>query len=375
MSVQATDGGTYDDADGIPFVDHHRLSTKVSLWLRNRYFGETDPCIPFGQVARGWSDADDAHFLAVSCLDIAHNMTTSEPTAKPPRLACFGNITVDESVQPDGTRREALGGDAIFAVLAARHVGGNAAWLAPIGNDLPEPLLHQLRGAGLDTDDLPRRDLPTVRNVVTYDASGGRSWNLIYGDDHFDQMSVYPADVQSSYLAFEGLLVLAMSVRAQVALTPWLRTNSAATVYLDLEEDGIRGHEAELLNMIRSCDVFMPSEIEARMLTGTDDLDAAARRLSRLGPSCIVIKRADRGCLVLDEGVLTGVSTDRVSPVDSTGAGDAFCGAFAAAHLAAGDAVAAARIAGAAARVAIAGYGVEPLLADAMRRQVTEARS
>jgi sugar/nucleoside kinase (ribokinase family) len=290
------------------------------------------------------------------------------------RLMCIGNITVDESVQPDGTGREALGGDAIFAVLAARRVGIDADWLAPIGTDLPTDLLDRLRAAGLDPEVLPRRELPTVRNVITYDSSGGRRWHLINGPEHFDQMSVYPSDVPADCLASDGMLVLAMSVRSQLALTPWLRRNSSAAIYLDLEEDGIAGNEAALLALIGSCDVFLPSEIEATQLAGTDDLEAAARRFAELGPSCVVIKRAERGCFVFENDVPTEVPTLAVRPVDPTGAGDAFCGAFAAAHLASGDAVAAAQIAAQVATFAISSYGVDALLADAVERRLIETR-
>jgi ribokinase len=289
------------------------------------------------------------------------------------RLVCIGNITVDEAVQPDGSRREALGGDAIFGVLAARRAGGDADWLAPIGTDLPDGLLSRLRAAGLDPDVLPQRELPTVRNVITYDAAGGRHWDLITGEDHFDQMSVYPTDVPASSLASDGLLVLAMSVRSQLALIPWLRANSRAAIYLDFEEDGIAGNETALLRLVGSCDVFLPSEIEATQLTGTDDLEVAARQFAGLGPSCIVIKRAEQGCLVFANGVLTEVPTVAVTPVDPTGAGDAFCGAFAAAHLATGDAVAAAGVAAQVATFAISGYGVEALLADAVERRLIES--
>ncbi len=55
--------------------------------------------------------------------------------------------------------------------------------------------------------------------------------------------------------------------------------------------------------------------------------------------------------------------TDVVDPVDSTGAGDAFCGAFAAEHLRSGDAYAAARAGAAAARIAVSAPGMSGLLA------------
>jgi sugar/nucleoside kinase (ribokinase family) len=283
-------------------------------------------------------------------------------------LVCVGNLTVDESVQPDGTRTEALGGDAVFAALAARLTGGRAGWLAPIGTDLPAELAARLDAAGLSLDQ-PRRDLPTVRNVIRYAADGSRSWALLLGEDHFDRMSVYPEDVPASALAARGILVLAMSLRAQLTLTPWLRRESAATIYLDLQEDYLAGHESALLDLVGSCDVFLPSEVEATHLARTDDPIAAARYFAGLGCPVVVVKLAERGCVVVERGVVTEVPADVVDPVDPTGAGDAFCGAFAAVHLATGDAIAAARAAVRIAVVAVRGHGVTPLL-DAVAGEV-----
>ncbi|MGW0632281.1 carbohydrate kinase family protein [Streptomyces sp. NPDC001984] len=278
-----------------------------------------------------------------------------------PELVCIGNLTVDESVQPDGTRTEALGGDAVFAALAARLAGCRAGWLAPVGTDLPGALIARLDAAGLSLDQ-PRRELPTVRNVVRYAADGSRSWSLVLGEDHFDRMSVYPADVPAAVLAARGLLVLAMSLGAQLTLTPWLRRNSTATVYLDLQEDYLAGHEAELVDLVGRCDVFLPSESEATHLAGLDDPVAAARYFAGLGPRVVVVKLAERGCVVVEDGVVTEVPAEVVEPVDPTGAGDTFCGAFAAVHLATGDAVAAARAAVRVAALAVRGPGVTPLL-------------
>jgi ribokinase len=285
-----------------------------------------------------------------------------------PDLFCIGNLTVDESVQPDGTRTEALGGDAVFAALAARLAGGRAGWLAPIGTDLPAPLAARLDAAGLSLDQ-PRRDLPTVRNVVRYAADGSRTWHLVRGEEHFERMSVHPADVPPAVLAARGLLVLAMSLDAQLALTPWLRRHSSATIYQDLQEDYLAGHEAELLALAGHCDAFLPSEAEATHLAGTKDPVAAARHFAGLGPRVVVVKLAERGCLVVEDGAVTEVAAETVEPVDPTGAGDAFCGAFAAVHLATGDAVAAARAAVRVAALAVRGPGVVPLL-DAVAAEV-----
>jgi sugar/nucleoside kinase (ribokinase family) len=78
-----------------------------------------------------------------------------------------------------------------------------------------------------------------------------------------------------------------------------------------------------------------------------------------------VVKLAAAGCLVAtrQRPEPTVVPTDVIEPVDSTGAGDAFCGAFSAEHLRNGDAYAAAEVGARAARIAVAGPGVDGLLA------------
>jgi ribokinase len=274
-------------------------------------------------------------------------------------LLCVGNITVDESVHPDGRRAVAAGGDAIFAALAARLVIGDVTVCAPVGADLPETLRAELREAGLPVDALPRRPLPTVRNVVTYAPDGSRTWDLVTGEAHFDAMSVYPADLTPAAIDVDGVLVSAMSGPSMHALVPWLAGASRATLYLDLQEDFL---DEALLDLVAASDVFLPSEFEAVTLAGTSDPAAAARFFAGLGPAVVVVKLAERGCLVLADGTLTAVPAAVVTPVDSTGAGDAFCGAFAAAHLSTGDPVAAAYTAASAARLAVGDYGTQALL-------------
>ncbi len=277
-------------------------------------------------------------------------------------LVCIGNMTIDVAVR-DGVRsKAAVGGDAAYAALAARPHLGRVSMLAPIGPDLPRWVLESLRSRGIGLRDLPRRSRPTIKNVVTYQSDGSRTWEMLASEAEFDVMSVYPQDVEPWVLESSGILLSAMSLESQLALTPWLRANSAATLYLDLQEDYVAGHRDEILGMVASCDVFLPSEAEATALAGTDDLAEAARSFQERGPKTVVIKRAERGCLVLDGDAMTEVAIDAVEPVDSTGAGDAFCGAFAAVHQKSGDTLAAVHAGAEGARAAIGAFGIAGLL-------------
>ncbi|MDR1799208.1 MAG: PfkB family carbohydrate kinase [Bifidobacteriaceae bacterium] len=279
-------------------------------------------------------------------------------------LLCIGNITVDDAVLPDGTRRNAcLGGDVIYAGLAARLFEPQVRLLAPLGSDLPPPAAAALERAGLALAGFLRRDRPNIRNTVTYLADGSRVWDLWHGEAHFEAMSVWPADLDADAVAAPAVLFLAMALAPQLACAQALPGGGGRTVYLDLQEDYIYGHHAEVAEMVRLSDVFLPSEEEVWRLLGHRDLAAAAREFAHWGPSVVVIKRAGAGCLVYQraDDSLTQVPARPAVVVDSTGAGDAFCGAFAAVHHRTGDAVQAARAGAVAASCAIGGFGVEAM--------------
>ncbi|OYP18223.1 sugar kinase [Streptomyces sp. FBKL.4005] len=89
-----------------------------------------------------------------------------------------------------------------------------------------------------------------------------------------------------------------------------------------------------LLAFAEGLDLLLPSRDEACLLTGLPDPADAAAKLSRLVP-LVVAKAGADGALVARAGtVLSRVPAVPAVPRDTTGAGDAFTGAFLAALLA-----------------------------------------
>ncbi len=104
-------------------------------------------------------------------------------------------------------------------------------------------------------------------------------------------------------------------------------------------------------------DYLFPSADEATQLTGLDDPDAIVDFYLRLGAKVVALKRGKEGALVADGRERHRVAALKVDPVDATGAGDTFVGAFLARVLA-GDALGeAARYANAAAALSTTVYG------------------
>lgn len=87
------------------------------------------------------------------------------------------------------------------------------------------------------------------------------------------------------------------------------------------------------LELAEGVDVLLPSRDEACLLTGLSDPADAAAKLSRHVP-LVVLKQGAEGALVARRGsVCSRIPAAPATPRDTTGAGDAFTGAFLAALL------------------------------------------
>ena len=83
----------------------------------------------------------------------------------------------------------------------------------------------------------------------------------------------------------------------------------------------------DLLKLLRRVDGFVLNESEARQLTQEDNLVRAAKKIHKLGPKYVIVKKGEHGA------ILSGPSGMFISPayplekvVDPTGAGDSFVG-------------------------------------------------
>lgn len=88
---------------------------------------------------------------------------------------------------------------------------------------------------------------------------------------------------------------------------------------------------AEIERLAPFIDYFMPSAAEARVLTGMDDLAAAASRFLAMGVKACVIKNGRNGALAWIDGQHSVVPAFDVTPKDTTSCGDSFCAGFIAA--------------------------------------------
>ncbi|MEW4487684.1 carbohydrate kinase family protein [Thalassoglobus sp. JC818] len=106
------------------------------------------------------------------------------------------------------------------------------------------------------------------------------------------------------------------------------RQSSVVTV-LDVVLDDVDMCRTMLKDALPETDYFLPNSDEARLLTGTPDIQEQARILLYWGARAVVITQGAGGVVLADQtGAVTEVPAFSVNQVDGTGGGDAFVSGF-----------------------------------------------
>jgi ribokinase len=131
------------------------------------------------------------------------------------------------------------------------------------------------------------------------------------------------------------------------------------TILLNAAPEAATGRE-----LLARTDVLIVNESEAADLLDQvvqpQDAKEAALSLLDLGPRAVVITLGKEGAVITNSGTVTHIPAPEVKVVDTTGAGDAFCGAMAAGLAAGLDPVEAARIGVITGSLATTRHGAQP---------------
>ncbi|PHQ94093.1 MAG: hypothetical protein COB40_13000 [Marinosulfonomonas sp.] len=104
-------------------------------------------------------------------------------------------------------------------------------------------------------------------------------------------------------------------------------------------------------------DVIFPSDDEAEKLTGLSDPSAMVDHYLSYGAQIVVLKQGALGVLIGTPKARYTIGAAPSSPVDSTGAGDSFAGAFLAYFLETQDVELSGRLAAKVAAGTVSGFG------------------
>ncbi|MFE5730984.1 carbohydrate kinase family protein [Streptomyces sp. NPDC056528] len=238
------------------------------------------------------------------------------------------------------------GAGANAACWAVRSGGGEVRLLGRVGTDAADWHERALRAAGVRPLLVRDAGAATATVIALVDASAERTFLT----DGGAALRLSPADWSPGLLDgvarlhLSGYLFFAGPSREAARRALRDAGRAGVPVSVDPASAGfLRTLGTDrFLTAVAGAEVLLPNADEARALTGHAEPDRAAAELSRRFP-LVVVTLGAAGALVAEDGAVTArVAAPPVRPVDSTGAGDAFTGAFLAARLAGADPVKAA---------------------------------
>ncbi len=254
-------------------------------------------------------------------------------------IVVIGSINVDMTVQVPhlpkagetvigGTFTQANGGKGANQAVAASRAGGEVTFIACVGDDaLGAELTQYFQKEGICTDFIfKEKNVATGIALIMVDEKGTNSIavasgaNAKLGSPHIDQarQAILQADIVILQLEIPlETVIYAVDLAKQMGKKILLNPAPAQKLPKDL---------------LSKIDILIPNEIEAEMLTGVR-FEEGDRKTGELllsfGVGTVIITLGEKGCYLIDHQSAKQIPAPKVKAIDTTAAGDIFCGTLA----------------------------------------------
>jgi ribokinase len=221
------------------------------------------------------------------------------------------------------------GGKGLNQAIAARRAGSDVLMVGSIGNDADgDYLFNILKSENIDPKFITKTSEQTGIAVIEVSKSAENRIIIIAGANSKTRFS--NEVLTSSPLVTVSLAQLETPI-AEVA--KFIHESKAAGKITILNPAPIQKLDQQLL---QDTDYLIANETEASFLVGRaveylskDEAVTIARQLQKNGLKKVIITLGEQGSVYLDQEKELFTPAYKVKAVDTTAAGDAFCGAFA----------------------------------------------
>ncbi|MSU62270.1 MAG: sugar kinase [Pedosphaera sp.] len=232
-----------------------------------------------------------------------------------------GSTALDSIKTPKAENPRLLGGSASHAAVAASFFAP-VKLIGIVGEDFPKRYLNLYRRHGIDLEGLQVVPGNTFHWAGEYEVNMNNRRTLKTELGVFETFSPkLPSAHQDA--PFVLLANIAPGLQSHV-LDQMRRPKFVIADTMDL---WLNIALPDLLKLLPRVDAFVLNDSEARQLTKEDNIVASLKKLHRLGPKYVIVKKGEHGSLVSSpSGMFIAPAFPLGKVVDPTGAGDSFVG-------------------------------------------------
>ena len=252
-----------------------------------------------------------------------------------PKVVVIGSSNTDMTIKGDrlpkpgetvlgGEFRMGPGGKGANQAVAAQRLGADVSFICKVGRDIfGDNAIAGYQKEGIDCSHILRSDKASGTALILVDGNAENCIAVAPGAN----ADLTPEDVDSvaDVICSADYLILQLEIPVESVLRA-AKIAHEAGVYVILNPAPACHLPDELFGYIS---LITPNQTESALLSGIEDnLDAAVEKLMQLGVKDVVVTLGSKGSLVISEGTRTLVPSLKVKAVDTTAAGDTFCGAL-----------------------------------------------
>ena len=223
------------------------------------------------------------------------------------------------------------GGKGANQAVAAAKLGGDVTFVAKVGDDVfGRQTVQGLRDVNVDISQVSVSDIyPSGVALINVDANGENSISVASGANA--ALGIADIDRAADIIASASVVLMQLETPLDTIMyAARLAKSHGVTVVLNPAPAPLQPLPDELL---RNVDIIIPNKTEAEIISGVA-IDApgseikAADALVAKGIGTAIITLGSKGALLCRGGVYELIPALKVEAVDTTAAGDTFCGAF-----------------------------------------------
>ena len=258
------------------------------------------------------------------------------------KVYCIGEVLIDFVAERQGSDlskanqfTKKAGGAPANVACAISKLGGNGIFIGSVGNDpFGKFLLKTLKNEGVDVSLTQLSDTFTTLAFVSLSEDGERDFVFSRGAD---KELKYNPDLRKNLpgnILHLGAATALLGGPLEKTYGRYLFDGLTKDMFIcfdpnfriDLWKDDEETFIKKCMPFVEKSHLCKFSSEEAQLISGKEDLHDACDALHKVGTKIITVTLGKEGTLLSMNGNKKVIPSVKVTPVDTTGAGDAFIG-------------------------------------------------